>query len=260
MPNIALITGASSGIGAEFARYHASKGGDVIITARREDELKALKSELQAAHGITVHVFAQDLGADGGAQELHDAIRAAGLSVDILINNAGFGGQGAFADRDLASDLAMVDLNVKALMTLTHLVANDMVQRGGGRILNVGSTAGFMPGPLQATYFATKAFVNSFSQALDEELRPHGVTCTVLAPGYVETEFAKAADLEGTGLVSGGGATAASVAKHGYDAMMTGKLVTVNELLLGFATGWLIPFLPRRMVLKMVRKMQTKPS
>ena len=178
--------------------------------------------------------------------------------MNILINNAGFGGQGEFVERSLEADLSIIDLNVKALVALTHLVANDMVEQGSGKILHVGSTAGFMPGPLQATYFATKAFVNSFSQALDEELRGKGVTSTVLAPGYVETEFAKAADLEGTGLVKGGGATAESVAQHGYDAMMAGKLVTINEFGLRFMINWLMPFMPHRMKLKMIRKMQTK--
>ena len=258
MAKTALITGASSGIGASFAKYHASLGGDVILTARRSAELNALKSELETAHGITAHVFALDLGTADGAQELHKQIKAARLRVDILINNAGFGGQGAFIERDLDADLSMIDLNVKALVALTHMIAKDMVEQGGGKILHVGSTAGFMPGPMQATYFATKAFVNSFSQALDEELRDKGVTSTVLAPGYVETEFAKAANLEGTGLVKGGGASADSVAKHGYDAMMAGKLVTINEFGLRFMINWLMPFLPNRIKLSMVRKMQTK--
>ena len=162
MPNTALITGASSGLGSDFARYHASKGGDVILTARREDKLAALKQELEAAHGITAHVFALDLGAPGGADQLYEAVKGAGLQVDILINNAGFGGHGRHIERDLAEEHAMIDLNVKALVTLTHRFGADMVAQGGGKILNVGSTAGFAPGPLQAVYFATKAFVNSF--------------------------------------------------------------------------------------------------
>ena len=258
MPNMALITGASSGIGMEFARYHASKGGDVILTARRKDALDALASEVQTAHNVTAHVFALDLGAEGGAQALYDQVKAAGLSIDILINNAGFGGQGRFLDRELACDIAMIDLNVKALVTLTHLFANDMVANGGGKILNVASTAGFMPGPLQATYFATKAFVKSFSQAIDQENRKRGLTCTALCPGYVKTEFADVSDLNGTDLVNNGGAMPDTVARHGYDAMMRGDLVTVNDAKLGFAVNWIIPLLPRRMVLKMVQRMQTK--
>ncbi|WP_102109035.1 SDR family NAD(P)-dependent oxidoreductase [Oceaniglobus roseus] len=258
MSNTALVTGASSGIGKEIARLHAEKGGDLIITARSAGALEALKAELEPAHQVKVHVFPLDLGAEGGAQELYDKVKAAGLAVDILVNNAGFGGHGLHTERALADELAMIDLNVKALVTLTHAFARDMVARGGGRILNVGSSAGFMPGPYQAVYFATKAFVASFSQAIDQELRDKGVTCTVLAPGYVETGFAKAANLEGTGLVSGGGATARSVAKEGYDAMRRGALVAFNEGRIDFAANWLIPLLPRRAVLKMVEKMQKK--
>ena len=160
-------------------------------------------------------------------------------------------------ERDLGSEMSMIDLNVKALVSLTHLFANDMVAQGGGKIMNVGSTAGFMPGPKQAVYFATKAFVNSFSQAVDHELRGKGVTCTVLAPGYVETEFAAVADLEGTELTKSG-RTPESVAKHGYDAMMAGKLVTINEFGLSILMNWVVPMLPRRMALKMVDRMQSK--
>lgn len=258
MGKTALITGASSGIGAEFARYHAEKGGDLILTARRKDALEALKRELEAEHKVAVHVFALDLGAEGGAQALYDQVKAAGLQVDVLINNAGFGGQGAHIDRRLDEELGMIDLNVKALVALTHLVVQDMVAKGGGKILQVGSTAGFMPGPNQAVYFATKAFVKSFSEAIDQELRAKGVTSTVLAPGYVETEFAARANLEGTNLVKGGGKTPRQAAKHGYDAMMRGELVTVNEGMLGFMVNWIIPLLPRRQVLKMVGAMQAK--
>lgn len=258
MPNTALVTGASSGLGEEFARLHAERGGDVILVARREDQLNTLKTELEKAHGVSAHVMAMDLGQHNAADRLYDQIKAADLTVDVLINNAGFGGHGLFVDRDLEKDLAMIDLNVRSLVALCHRFGADMAARGSGKILNVGSTAGFMPGPLQATYFATKAFVNSFSQALDQELRPKGVTVTVLAPGYVRTEFAQAADLEGTELVNQKGASARSAAKHGYEAMRDGKLVTVNEGLLSFMVNWVIPFLPRRQAMKMVERMQTK--
>jgi short-subunit dehydrogenase len=259
MSNTALITGASSGIGRELARYHATKGGDLIITARRGGELDALKTELEAKHNIAVTCIPLDLGAVGGAEALYTAIKDTGLRIDILANNAGFGGHGLFIERDLAADLAMIDLNVKALVILTHLVASDMVAQGSGKILHVGSTAGMIPGPLQATYFATKAFVNSFSQALDEELRAKGVTSTVLAPGGVATEFFDTADLGGTDL-GNNSASPTSVAKIGYDAMIAGKLHVINERSISFMLNWLVPFMPRRMVLKMVRKMQTKPA
>ena len=257
MSNTALITGASSGIGMEFARIHASKGGDVILSARRGDTLEALKAELEKEFGIKAHVFAQDLASPDGAETLYRDIKAAGLEVNILINNAGFGGIGRHVERPLDNELEMIDLNIKALVTLTHRIGADMVDLGKGKILNVGSTAGFMPGPMQAVYFATKAFVNSFSQAIDQELRSKGVTCTVLAPGYVETEFAKRSKMEGTPLAKNG-ASARQVAMHGYNAMRAGELVTVNDPKLGFAVNWLIPLLPRRMVLKMTQKMQTR--
>lgn len=256
MSNTALITGASSGIGKEFARLHASKGGDVILTARRENELNELKAELEEKHGIAAHVFALDLGAEGGAAELVRKIEEAGLTVDVLINNAGFGGQGAHIERDLAKEQSMIDLNVKALVTLCHEFGRRMAEGGGGKILNVASTAGFMPGPYQAIYFATKAFVLSYSQALDQELRDKGVTVTALAPGLVDTEFVETANLEGTGLAKQKAATPKSVAQVGYLAMKQGKLIAVNETMLDIMVNWVAPLAPRRMLLKMIARMQ----
>ena len=255
MTNTALITGASSGIGAEFARVHAALGGDLIITARRGDALNALKAELEAAHGISVTVVACNLGAADGAEKLYQATK--GTRIDVLINNAGFGGHGKFVERPLLDDLAMIDLNVKSLVSLCHKIGNDMVAQGGGKILNVSSTAAYMPGPLQATYFASKAFVSSFSYALSEELRDAGVTVTALEPGYVVTEFAATANLEGTALTKSG-RTAASAAKIGYDAMLKGKINVINEPFLAFQLNWLMPFLPHKMKNKFVRKMQEK--
>ena len=256
MSNTALITGASSGIGREFARLHASKGGDLFITARRADELDALKEELETKHKVSVTTIPLDLAADGGAAALYAGLK--GARIDVLINNASFGGQGAFIDRDLGKDLAMIDLNIKALVSLTHMIANDMATAGGGKILNVSSTASYMPGPLQATYFATKAFVSSFSQALDAELRDKGVTVTALEPGYVETEFAQTADLEGTGLANQKGATPAEVAAFGYKAMQNGELRAINDGRLRFMLNWIVPFMPRRSALNMIKKMQAK--
>lgn len=258
MSNTALITGASSGIGMEFARYHARKGGDLVIVARRKEPLDALKSELEKAHGVNVTVIAQDVGSPVQATELFERVKAEEIAVDVLINNAGFGGHGSFLDRDLAKDQAMIDLNISALVTLTHHFGNDMRTRGGGRMLHVSSTAGFMPGPYQAVYFATKAFVTSFSQAFDQEMRDYGITSTALCPGLVNTEFVATANLEGTGLAGQKGATPASVAKCGYDAMMKGELIAINEPRLSFLLNWLTPLMPRRQVLKMVEGMQKK--
>ncbi len=258
MPNTALITGASAGIGTEFARYHASKGGDLVIVARRQEPLEALKAELEAAHGVSVTVIAMDVGTPEQATALYEAVKERGIETDVLINNAGFGGHGAFLDRDLAKNQAMIDLNIGALVTLSHHVGQEMKARGTGKMLQVSSTAGFQPGPFQAVYFATKAFVTSFSQAIDEEMRPHGITSTALCPGLVHTEFVAVADLGGTGLAKQKGATAASVAKVGYDAMLRGDLIAINERRLKFMMNWIIPLLPRRMVLKTIGGMQTK--
>ncbi|MEL7300522.1 MAG: SDR family oxidoreductase [Pseudomonadota bacterium] len=258
MPNTALITGASVGIGAEFARLHARKGGDLVIVARRTEALEALKSELEEAHGVSVHVLTADLATQKGTEKLMADVDKLGVEIDILINNAGLGGSGLHVEREASAERAMIELNVQSLVALTHHFGGQMAARGRGKILNVGSTAGFMPGPRQAVYFATKAFVNSFSQAVDQELRPKGVTCTVLAPGYVETEFAKVADLEGTNLVKQKGDTPQNVARIGYNAMRAGELVSINEKVLGFMLGWIIPLLPRRSVLKMVDRMQAK--
>ncbi len=256
----ALITGASAGIGKELARIHAARGGDVILVARREAALEELKAELKRAHGIKAHVFAADLGSVAGTRDLYAAVKAAGLQVDVLINNAGFSHHGDFHRLDLDEALAIVELNVKSLMTLTHIVLDDMIARGSGRILNVGSTAGMVPGPLQATYHASKAFVNSFSQALANEVEDKGITVTVLAPGAVATEFFERADMADINGVQKGVATAKDVARIGYDAMMRGDLLVINDRRLRFMLNWLVPFLPRRQVLKMSRSFGEKVS
>lgn len=258
MPNIALITGASSGIGREFARIHAANGGDLILVARRGDALMALKSELEAAYRITAHVIAQDVGTAQAAMDLYHIVKSAGHRVDILINNAGFGGQGAHLSRDLAQEQAMIDLNISALVTLTHEFGRDMLAQRSGKILNIGSIAGFIPGPYQAVYFGTKAFVNSFSQALDQEWRGKGVTCTVLAPGLVDTEFVAVAKLEGTGLAKQKGAKASDVAKMGYDAMMQDRGVLISDRQFRFMINWIFPLMPRRFLAKMVGQGQKK--
>lgn len=258
MPNIALITGASSGIGRELARVHAATGGDLILVARRGDALAALKAELESAHNVTAHVIVQDVGGVSGAMALYQAVKSAGHRVDILINNAGFGGHGAHLHREFGDEQAMIDLNVATLVTLTHAFGRDMVAQGGGKILNVGSTAGFLPGPYQAVYFATKAFVNSFSQAVDYELRGQGVTCTVLAPGLVATEFVAVANLEGTSLAKQKAAKASDVARMGYQAMMAGQPVLISDGPLRFMINWVLPLLPRSLVVKMSGQGQKK--
>ena len=257
MTNTALITGASSGIGAALARIHAAKGGDVVLVARSEVPLNRLKAELERAHGIEATVLVVDLSKADSAATIFAATEAAGIQVDILINNAGFGGHGKFHERDLARDQAMMQVNMVTLTNLTHLYLQGMVARNDGKILHVGSTAGFMPGPMQAVYYATKAYVLSFSQAIAQELSGTNVTSTVLAPGAVATGFVKAGDLDGVDMWDGA-ATPESVAQCGYDAMMKGRLVAINEAFLRFQVNWVVPFLPRRTVLKISERMMEK--
>jgi short-subunit dehydrogenase len=257
MGNTALVTGASSGIGVELAKYHASKGGDVVLVARSEGKLNRLKAKLESDHGITAYVIASDLAQPDAAEKIFAATKAVGLHIDILINNAGFGGHGKFHERDLAKDQAMMQVNMVTLVNLTHLYLQGMVNRNSGKILHVASTAAFIPGPLQAVYYATKSFVVSFSQAIAKELEGTGVTSTALCPGAVATGFVKAGDLEGIDLWDKA-ATPESVAKCGYDAMEDGKLIKINELGLNFALNWVIPFLPRKTVLKMSQKAMEK--
>lgn len=255
--NTALITGASSGIGKELARIHASKKGDVVLVARREQALNELKTELEQTYGITATVLAMDLSTSDSANKIFQATETAGIQIDILINNAGFGGHGKFYERELAKDQAMMQVNMVSLVNLTHLYLQGMVQRNSGKILHVASTAGFIPGPLQAVYYATKAFVNSFSQAIAQELSDTNVTSTALCPGAVATEFVAAGDLEGTS-VWDNAATAESVAQCGYEAMMQGKLLVINEGRLAFLLNWVMPFLPRKMVLKLSQNAMEK--
>jgi short-subunit dehydrogenase len=257
MAGTALITGASSGIGEELAWIHAARGGDLIITARRETRLNDLAAAIAAEHKVGVEVIAGDLAAPGAAGILYDEVAARGLTVDILVNNAGFGGHGKFHEADLAREQQMMQLNMVALTELCHHFLQDMVERGSGRILNVGSTAGFLPGPLQAVYYASKAYVNSLSQALANELDGTGVTVTVLCPGPVKTGFQEAADLDG---VRGFefAADARSVAECGYRAMERGQLLAINDVKLRFLMDGVLPWLPRRQLLKMSRMTMEK--
>lgn len=185
---LALVTGASSGIGEWFARHLAQQGANLILVARREERLQKLKAELESST-LSVHIIAMDLQAPMAAQQLWDQTQALGLQVDILINNAGVGRHGEFLDVDLAAHRAVLQLNIVALTELTWLFAQDMKQRRSGKILLVASIAAYMPIPEFSTYAASKAFVLSFGQSLHNELRPFGVDVTVLSPGGVATEF-----------------------------------------------------------------------
>ncbi len=223
----ALITGASAGLGVEFARLFAKDGHDVALVARRRDKLDEVAAELTKAHAITASVFPVDLTDAGAPRALFDQVAAAGLDIEFLVNNAGFGSNGAFVEVDRAREVDMIEVNVKALAHLTRLFLPAMVARKSGRVLNIGSTAGFVPGPFMATYYASKAFVISFTEALAYELRGTGVTATVCCPGATATEFAAVAGNDKSALFKGGVADAASVALHGYRAMLAGKAISI---------------------------------
>jgi uncharacterized protein len=226
----ALVTGASAGIGKELSFLFAKDGHDVVLVARSEPALKELKKELEETHGVKAHVVAADLVDPGAPRAIHAATQ--GLTIDFLVNNAGFGSNGAFLDLDLDREASMIEVNVTALTKLTHLFARGMRERGFGRILNIASTAGFQPGPFMATYFATKAYVISFSEALAHELRGTGITVTCHCPGATATNFAGTAGNDKTKLFqSGSVASAKDVAAHAYEAMRAGEVLSVHGVM-----------------------------
>lgn len=256
MAKAALITGASSGIGAELARIHAATGGDLVLVARRQTALKALAQELKAAHKIKVHVLAEDLSDEAAPQRIYDAVTAANIDVEYLMNNAGFGGRGKFSDRNWEDDRAMMQVNMVALTALTRLFLPAMIARGHGRILHTSSTAALLPGPLQAVYYASKAYVTSFSNALAEELHDTAITVTALMPGATETGFASRSGMDATALFENT-TSAAVVARAGYDAMMRGDLDVITALPASQRLAMRIaPLLPKKALLKSIRKMQ----
>jgi short-subunit dehydrogenase len=228
MKGTALITGASAGLGREFARLFASDGHDVILVARRRDRLEELAAEVSASQGVTATVIDVDLADPGAPARLVDEVRRRGLRVDFLVNNAGFGGTGPFAEAALEREKGMVQVNVTALVELTRLLLPEMKARRSGRILNIGSTAGFQPGPFMATYYASKAFVNSFTEALAYELEGTGVSATLSCPGATATEFAGHAGNDKTLLFKLGAADSTTVAREAYQAMLAGRRLVIH--------------------------------
>ena len=227
----ALVTGASAGIGRELARLAAKDGHDLVLVARRRDRLAELSAELTAAHGVQVTLIDTDLSDHAAPAAIAERLRTEGKAVDFLINNAGFGTCGPFAQAVLDREVEMIHLNIRALVQLTHAFLPGMVARRSGRILNVASVAGFVPGPYMATYYASKAFVLSFTEALACELSGSGVTITASCPGPTKTEFSEVAGNARTQLFSNSVAQAAPVALHAYRAMMAGQVVAIPGLL-----------------------------
>lgn len=256
MKKTALITGSSSGIGKELANIHAEKGGDLIIIARSINKLNELKTNLETKYNNHVYVIQKDLTDINAPKEIYEEVKNANIKVDYLINNAGFGGIGKFNERELQQDIAMINLNISALTSLTHYFLQDFTKNNSGKILNVSSTASLMAGPLQAVYFATKAYVTSFSNAIAEELSETNITVTNLMPGATETDFAKVSGMEKTELFKKT-VSARSVAEDGYNGMLKGKLDVISGLTFSQKLMMsMLPLTPKKMVLKQVRQLQ----
>jgi uncharacterized protein len=251
----ALITGGSAGIGLELAKVFAVNKFNLVLVARNESRLKQVAQELRAQHGIEIKTLVQDLSRAQAPQEIFHELRD--TPVSVLVNNAGFGWRGAFAEGDLQSTaLDMMHVNMDSLVALTHLYLPPMLAHKSGRILNVASTAAFQPGPFSNIYFATKAFVLSFSQALSEELEGTGVTATALCPGSTRTDFFERAGMQNLrrdGLMMDAGV----VARIGFRGLMRGQRVVIPGAL-NKVMATLANFVPTRITAKIVRKINGK--
>jgi len=252
----ALITGASGGIGYELAKLFARDGYNLVLVARSESKLDQIKADFEKQHGISVRVLVKDLSEPQAPEDIYGELQQDAVQIDMLVNNAGFTVYGEFAETNLKAELEMLQVNIVALTHLTKLFLPGMIERRHGRILNVASTAAFVPGPLMAIYYASKAYVLSFSQAIANELQSTGVTVTALCPGITETGFWKRGNVEGSRLLVNPAVMGANtVARIGYHAMIKGRTTAIA----GFS-NWLmvqsVRFVPRKVVAEMVRIVQ----
>jgi len=251
----ALITGASSGIGLELASVAARDRHDLVLVSRNRERLESIGRGLAEEYGVRVSVIAKDLAHPEAAGELAAELASRGIPVDVLVNNAGFGVYGFFAETSIESEAEMIEVNVLALTRLTKTFLRGMLERRRGWILNVASTAAFQPGPIMAVYYATKAYVLSLSEALAEEVSGTGVTVTCLCPGVTDTEFHAVAGTDAQPLTQGMlSMSAASVAEAGYKAMVRGKRVEIPGFHNKFGAQS-VRFAPRGVVLKVVRRL-----
>jgi uncharacterized protein len=252
---LALVTGASGGIGADIAVLLAEKKHDLIVTARSKDKLAALAETLEKEHGISVMVLSADLSDPLAPEKIGEFVRQRSLEVDVLVNNAGVGSYGPFAEIDAKTDLSLLAINVTALTHMTKIFLPGMLERKRGRILNVGSTAGFVPGPLMAVYYASKAYVLSLSVALANEVQGSGVTVTCLCPGATKTAFDTTAGNDKTRLFQGSVMGSMEVAKTGVDAMFRGDVISVPGFMnkLKMST---VGLAPRTLLAKVARSLQ----
>ncbi|MFN5147407.1 MAG: SDR family NAD(P)-dependent oxidoreductase [Flavobacteriia bacterium] len=255
MKNTALITGASNGIGLELAKIHASKGGDLVLVARNKSKLDEIKVTLERQFNIAVYTIVKDLSAINAAQEVYDETNKETIQIDYLINNAGFGDFGMFAETDWNKELQMINLNITSLTHFTKLYLKDMVKRRSGKIMNVASTAAFQSGPTMSVYCATKAYVLSFTEAISNEVNDKGITITALCPGATETGFQAAGGLEESKLFKNKKLPSAKeVAEYGYASMIKGKTVAIHGIM-NYIMSNSIRFIPRSLVVKVSRKM-----
>jgi len=250
-----LITGASSGIGWELAKRFAADGSELILVARREDRLQELADQLQKQHGTVSTILTHDLSEPDAARQLMDQIHSRGKQVDVLINNAGFGQLGAFQEIPLERQLNMIQLNVSSLVALTHLCLPGMLSRKKGIILNVGSTASFQPGPNVAVYYATKAFVLSFSEALWKELKGSGVSVTCLCPGPTKTEFGNESAMHDTPVFKHNAMNVTDVVNTAYRALRRKKRLVIPGILNNLLTAS-VRFTPRASILEIMTLLQ----
>ena len=252
---IALVTGASMGIGLELAREHAKRGGDLILVARSNGLLNEVKNEFETTYKVKVYVIVKDLLQACAVQELYQEVKDNGLSVEFLINNAGFGNYGFFGDTPLKTEEDMIGLNITVLTQLCKVFIQDMLQQKRGAILNVASLAAFQAGPTMAVYFASKAYVLSFSEALSNELKGKGVSVTALCPGPTQSNFSNRANLLNSPLFNSHIDSAEFVAKVGYKGMMNGRRIVIpgfKNKVLAFASQ----IAPRHWATAISRKMQ----
>ncbi len=251
-----LITGASSGLGMELAKLFAADGSDLVLVARREERLIELADELKSEHGIEVHVLPKDLSKKTAPKEIFSHLNKEKIEIDVVVNNAGFGNKGHIADLDTDLQLDMIQVNLVALTHLTRLFITGIIERGYGGILNVGSLAGFQPGPNLAVYYATKAYVLSFTEALAEEISNPNIKISCLAPGPVKTEFGEKSDLEDSLLFKLSLMEMAPVVKAGYEGFRKGQTIIIPGL-----KQQIVPFLnrftPRLLVRKIAKKLNS---
>jgi hypothetical protein len=252
-----LITGASSGLGLEFARIFAREGFDLVLVARSEGKLTELADELKSKHGTQSTVIGKDLAVPGSPDEVYAEIQQKMITVDVLVNNAGFADYAYFVESDLNKQLQMMQLNIVTLTHLTRLFLPGMNQRGYGRILNVSSTAAFAPGPLMAVYYASKAYVLSFSEAIAAELRGTGVKVTALCPGPTESGFQQRAAMQDSKLVQSDLMSAETVAEIGYRGLMKGDHMVIPGFMNQVQT-FLPRLMPRNMAARVVMNMQQR--